>query len=137
VSILDKIRQVLEARRVLNRLKEARMRGHLKTALLVLAATVSTAIVARVTSACPDLLSEWGTIVTAALGAGATYLVARPKAGAVGKSLLAGLGGAAVAAFLAQLQEVCGADFVKQLPALLTAGAWVGVGLWLKAPHDA
>lgn len=108
----------------------------LKVAVFSFVGLAVTAIVAKVTAACPDLISSAGAIGMAAIGGAGTYLLRRPVEKAGGKALVLGVLGAAVAGVIDTVNSMCGADFVHQLPTLAVAGLWVAVGLYLRSPHE-
>ena len=108
------------------------MKGKLYATALALLGAVATAVVAKLTTACPDLVANLGAIATAALGGGWAYLFAKEKQ--VGQSLVLGVMGAGLAAATVQIKLLCGPDFFTVLPTIATAGAWIGLMAWLKAP---
>ncbi len=136
MGFLDNVRQLRLLLAVRSRFREASKMGKLKTVLFAVGAAVSTAVVAQITGACPELLSAAPTIITAVVGGIATYLMRKPLSNPGVKAAATGIGGFVVATLAQQLDLVCGVGFVKKLPALAMAGVWVGLGLWLKAPHE-
>lgn len=132
-SDIGKLRQILAIR---SQLQEAGKMGKLKAVGFALAGAIATGVMAQVTGACPGLIGAAPAIVTAALGGIMTYWMRKPLTSAAGKATLAGCGAFALATVVEQVKQVCGGDFVQQLPTLAVAGLWVGVGLWLKAPHE-
>lgn len=131
--MLDGLKNALTAWKVWGRLKEARVKGKLYATGLALAGAVVTAVVAKFTTACPDLVANLGAIGTAAAGGAWAYLQARGKQ--PGQSIVLGMGGAGVAAATVQIKLLCGPDFFTVLPTIATAGVWVGIMAWLKAPQ--
>lgn len=136
-SLIGDIRRALTVKSAWDRLKEASKMGHGKTAVFALLSAVSTAVVAQFSGACPALLTDLPAIATAVVGGVITYLMRKPVQSPGVKALLTGAFGAAVAGGMQALSQACGADFVHQIPALATAGLWVGLGLYLRAPHEA
>ena len=104
--------------------------GKLKAVIFGVAGAVITSVVAQLSGACPDLLSQMPALITASIGAAAAYLM--PKAGGA-KATLAGVAGALFAGTMQQLTAICGASFVEQLPALIAAGVWLGLGAYFTA----
>jgi hypothetical protein len=140
VSLWEDVRHLLLLRQVRNRLREASKMGKLgtvKTLAFGLVAAIVTGAVAQITGACPDIISSIPAIAMAGVGSVVTYLMRKPLTSPGTKALLTGAGSVALAAFVQQIDAVCGAGFVGKIPALLTAGLWVSLGLWLKAPHEA
>lgn len=130
MSLVDDVKRALLLKRLLSRIKEAREMGKLQAVLFGIVGAVATAVVAQVTAACPDLLSQAPAILTGSVGAAIAYLWPK-QSGA--KATLAGATAALVAGLMQQLQAACGADFVHQLPTLATAGLWLGIGAWLQS----
>lgn len=133
VSDVKLLRKLLKARA---RLREAGKMGKLKTVAFALVGAVVTGAVAQITGACPDLLSALPAISMAGIGSGITYLMRKPLQGAKTKALLMGAGAIVIGSFVQQINSVCGAGFTDKIPSLAMAGAWIGLGLWLKAPHE-
>ncbi len=140
VGLIGDVKAVLRLKAARDRLREAGKMGKLKTVVFALAGAVLTAVVAQVTGACPSLLAEGPAIVMAGAGGLLSYWSRKPLTAAAGKAVatgvIAGAFAAAVAAVAAKVDVVCGAGFVDKLPSLAMAGVWVGLGLWLKAPHE-
>jgi hypothetical protein len=136
VSLIEDVKHLLALKALRDRLKEAGKMGKLKVVAFALGGAVLSGIVAQVTGACPGLLATAPSIVTALVGGSVTYLMRRPLESPKGKAILTAALSFGVAAALAQLDAACGEGFLQKLPALATAGAWVGLGLWLRAPHE-
>ena len=133
MGLFGDIKHGLLVRSALNRLRQAWSVGALKTTAFGLAGAILTAMVAHVTAACPDLLASLPTIVTACFGSLLAFAWSKQKVQAAG---VAGFCAAGLAAVGQQISAICGADFTHQLPALAVAGLWVGLGAWLKSPHQ-
>jgi hypothetical protein len=133
-SLIDDVKNLRLALKARSRLKEEIAMKGAWAALYAIFGFIGTGIVARLTMDCPDLAAAIGPAALAALGGAVTFYLNRPKTSAAGKSLLAGALAAGWAAFQAQVTTVCGAGFVEQLPTLVTAGAVVGLGLYLRSP---
>jgi FtsH-binding integral membrane protein len=133
MGLFGDVRHALTLRSVANRLRQAWSVGAFKTTLFGLCGAVLTAIVAHVTAACPGLIASLPTLVTAAFGAMLAYAWSKQKVASAG---VTGFLAAGVAAVGQHLASVCGSDYVHQLPALAMAGFWVGLGAWLKSPHQ-
>ena len=132
--MFGQLKNAVTAWKVWGRLKEAGVKGTLYTALVGLVGAVGTAVVAKLTTACPDLFANIGAIVTAGIGgAWAFYAAKRP----VGGSLVRGAAAAGIAAIIGQIKLMCGPDFMTVAPTILTAGAFVGAMAWLNSPKDA
>jgi hypothetical protein len=136
VRLIEDVKTLLKLRAARNRLREAAKVGKVKVVLFSLLGAVASGAVAQITGACPDLLSAAPAIAMAGVGGAVTYLMRKPLQSAGTKALLTGLGSVVFAGVVQQVNEVCGAGFVDKIPAIATAGAWVGLGLWLKAPHE-
>ena len=74
--------------------------GKLKAVIFGVAGAVITGVVAYVSKACPDLLSQAPALITASVGAGVAYMF--PKAGGA-KATLAGVAAALFAGTMQQL----------------------------------
>lgn len=136
MSLFSNLKHAFLAKRVYARLqKEARL-GHLKTALFALGGMLFTAVVAKLTSACPDLLSSGGAILTACIAGGVAFWMKRPKAAPVATSLVIGFITAVGAGGIDALRSICGTAFITQLPTILTAVGWTTLGLWLTHPRE-
>jgi hypothetical protein len=131
--MFDKAKNALMAWEAWGRLKEAKVKGKLYATGLALVGAVATAVVAKFTTACPDLVANLGAIATAAVMGSWTYL--QTKGEQPGHSVVLGLGGAGLAAATVQIKLLCGPDFFTVLPTIATAGVWVGLMAWLKAPQ--
>lgn len=136
VSIWSDVKLLLKLRAARERLREAAKMGKLKTVAFALVGAVVTGAVAQITGACPDLLSALPAISMAGIGSGITYLMRKPLQGAKTKALLMGAGAIVIGSFVQQINSVCGDGFTDKIWSLATAGAWIGLGLWLKAPHE-
>jgi hypothetical protein len=136
VSIWSDVKLLLKLRAARERLREAAKMGKLKTVAFALVGAVVTGAMAQITGACPDLLSALPAISMAGIGSGITYLMRKPLQGAKTKALLMGAGAIVIGSFVQQINSVCGAGFTDKIPSLAMAGAWIGLGLWLKAPHE-
>jgi hypothetical protein len=135
-SAIQDVKRLLLLRQAVQRLKEAAKMGKTKVVLFALAGAVLSGAVAQITGACPDLVSALPAIIMAGVGGGVTYLMRRPVNKPATKALLTGAVGVAFGAAVQQLDQVCGPGFVDKVPSLAMAGAWVGLGLWLRAPHE-
>lgn len=135
-SLVGDIRHLLVLKQVRDRLREAGKMGKLKVVAFALVGAAASGVVAQVTGACPGLVAALPGIITAIFGGTVTYLMRRPLQGAKTKAALTAAVGFGMAAGIAQLDAACGEGFVHKIPALATAGAWVGIGLWLRAPHE-
>ena len=131
MSIFSDIGHAITAWKVWGRLKEGSVKGKLLTVVVGLAGAVATAVVAKLTTACPDLFSNFGAVVTA--GIGGAWAFARVKENWT-TSLILGAGAAGLAAMTVQIRLMCGPDFFTVAPTVAMAGIWVGVMAWLKAP---
>ena len=131
MSIFSNIGNAVTAWKVFGRLKGEHVKGKLLTAAVAIGGAVLTAVVAKLTTACPSLIANLGAIGTAALGGAWAYWQTRKD---VTHSLILGLGGAGLAAATVQIKLLCGPDFFTVLPTIATAGIWVGIMAWLKAP---
>jgi hypothetical protein len=136
VGLVGDVKTLLKLRAARNRLREAAKVGKVKVVLFSLLGAVASGAVAQITGACPDLLSAAPAIAMAGVGGAVTFLMRKPLQSAGTKALLTGLGSVVFAGVVQQVNEVCGAGFVDKIPALAVAGAWVGLGLWLQAPHE-
>lgn len=114
----------------MTRLKAVKIGG------FALASLILTSVVAQFTGACPGLINEAPTIATAVVTATGAYLMRKPLTNAGLKAIATGTVGAAGAALVQRVTEVCGTDFVRQIPTLVTVGACVAIGHYLQAPHQ-
>lgn len=131
--MFDGVKKALTAWKAWGRLKEAKVKGKLYAAALALGGAVITAVVAKFTTACPDLIANLGAIgTTAGMGAWA-YLQAKGKQ--PGQSIVLGMAGAGLASATVQIKMLCGPDFFTTLPTIATAGVWIGIMAWLRAPN--
>lgn len=131
MKLFSNIGNAIAAWNVWNRLKEAQMKGKLLTALTAIGGAVVTAVVAKLTTACPNLLSNVGPLVTASLGGAFAYVKLRENWKG---SIFVGAATAFIASGTIYLQQLCGPDFFTTLPTIATAGIWVGVMAWLRMP---
>lgn len=79
MGLIGNVKLALLFRKAAGRLKEARMKGGLKTGLAVLAGTILTAVAAQVNATCPDLLARWPELLMAGVVAGVAVWVKSPK----------------------------------------------------------
>lgn len=119
-----------------DRLKEAAKMGHLKAVGFALAGAILTGVLGAWTGACPGLVASLPAIGVALIGSFVTIYMRKPLTAAAGKAAGTGVVAFGIATAAEQLKLACGADFVAQFWTLALAGAWVGLGLWLKAPHE-
>jgi len=137
MGLIQDVKHLLTLKEVRDRLSLSAGGRALMTAVFAVVGAVLTAIVAQYTAACPALLTNLSSILTAGFGGGATYFFLRkPLQNAAGKATITGLLGAAVAGLLQQVTALCGSDFVHQLGPLAMAGVWIGLGHYLQAPHE-
>ncbi len=135
-SAIRDVRRLLLLRQVIQRLKEAAKMGKLRVVGFALVGAVLSGALAQITGACPDLMSALPAIIMAGVGGGVTYLMRRPANRPATKALLTGAGSVVFGVVVQQVNQVCGPGFVDKIPSLAMAGAWVGLGLWLRAPHE-
>lgn len=135
-KLVSDVKLLLKLRAARERLREAGKMGKLKAVLWGLAGAVGAGAVAQVTGACPGLLSQASPILLAGVGGAIAYFAQRPltKVGAkvAGLALLGGALGAAGTAAAQVIDQVCGGGFVKSIPTIAAAGAWMGFMLWLR-----
>ena len=131
LSIFSDVKNALTAWKVWGQLKEAGVKGRLLAVVVGIAGAVATAVVARLTTACPDLFANFGAVATAGLGGAWAFVRAKEN---WGTSLILGAGAAGLAAMSVQIRLMCGADFFTVAPTVAMAGLWVGIMAYLKAP---
>lgn len=79
MGLIEKLKTALLAKRVADRLKEAKMKGTLKTSIVAVAGAVLTGIVAQVSQVCPDLVSQLPSLIAAGVVAGVALWLKSPK----------------------------------------------------------
>ena len=136
MGLLSNLKHTLAVKRVYARFQEEAHLGRLKTAAFALVGMALTAGVAKITEACPDLMNSGGAILTACVSGGIAYWMKRPKDTPVGSTLLVALVTAIAAGGIDAIRNVCGTEFMTQLPTVLTAVGWSTVGLWLAHPRE-
>lgn len=133
MGIIDRIRKARALNAAWSRLEEAHVKGKLITTLLAIGGAALTAIMAKLTTACPDLLANVGPLLVASGGGAWAYVKLKEKPAG---SFFVGVASAFVASGGVYLRQLCGPDFFTTLPTILTAGAWVGLMAWLRQPKE-
>lgn len=135
MSIFSDIGHLLTLQKVRDKLSHTAGGQVLLTVVFGLLGLILTSIVAQVTAACPGLEANVGAILTAAAGGAIAYLLKSPPHGAW--AVVTGVAGAGFAGLMQQVQTICGATFIHQLPTLAMAGVWIGLSHYLQAPSQA
>lgn len=135
MGIFGNIGNAVTGLKVMKRLKQAAAARTLLTALITLAGAIVTGVMAKFTSACPNLWSNAGAIVTAGVGGAFAYWQSRGQNAK--ETIVYGIAAAGLASMAVQVKLLCGPDFFTVLPTIATAGAWVGMLAWLNSPKPA
>ena len=79
MSILEKIKLALKLNAAFKRLKEEYQVGHLKAGIFGLGSAVVVAITAKVFAVCPDLATQWQSLLAAGALAGLGVYLKSPS----------------------------------------------------------
>jgi len=136
MGLIDNIKTALLAKRVLDRVKEAKVKGKLWSTVYGLASAAVAGVAAKITATCPELLPNLGAIAGGAVVAGIALWLSKPKQDAGIKATAFGIVTAIVTAFATKVSGTC-PGLVENIGAILTMGASAGLGLYLSSPKDA